>query len=225
MAKNISKTDQRRMLIEGINELKKFKDPMILGIDPSRTSCGWAIYKTPRLKKFASIQPDKSLTTFKKVVAVSTEITSIMEKYKPDFVIMEDYAYGASQGRELAGEVQGVIMMSIFARELPLIKPAVTQVKAFIGADRKSNIMMEVLSRYGFKTQNDDQADAIVLALIGDAIFRVISNLPKAFKNIDPSSTKIDKKFKEVSKDLGLNINQSNTIYKLILKKGKHIWL
>lgn len=195
----------------------------VFTIDPGRANCGWATFDKQLV--FGSIAPVKQRSSFRKVVLVTDEIRELLVKFKPNIVLMEDYAYGTKQGRELAGEIQGCIQYWLVKMNLPLIKPAPSQIKGFIGAQVKSKIMMEVLSQYRMKVRNDDEADAVVLAMLGKVLFkiaRIVNN--EAGYGLKNDHT-FNKHFRKICKDNGLVTKQADVIFTLIRKKGNSIWL
>lgn len=196
------------------------KSVAIFSIDPGRGNCGWAFYRTRVI--FGSIKPEKQRSSFRKVVVVTDKIVGLLEKFKPDIVIIEDYAYGATQGRELSGEIQGCIMYWLVKMNLPLIKPSPSQVKSFINAQSKSKIMMSVLKKYRMTVNNDDEADAFVLAMIGRALFDIVRLVPKS--NLENNKIFM-REFYKLCKRRNLEKKQADVVFRLLWRKGNHIWL
>lgn len=223
MAVKLSKAESRKKFVKNIRYLgEKFTPPVhILGIDPSRSRCGWAFHGDNIL--FGTVKPPRDVSTFTKAVYVAGEIGTVIDDCKPHFVFMEDYSRGSKQGREEAGEIQGLIMHQLWIKELPLIKPSPMQIKKFIGADEKSHIMMEVLDKYKLKPLNDDEADAIVQVMMGRAMFEVVNHLRRKIMPINPKLE--DYFFKACKESAGLIRKQATIIYKLIIQKGGDIIL
>lgn len=198
-----------------------FKKPVkIFAIDAGRVNCGWAAYNNRPF--FGSVAPGKQRNSFRKVVIVADEILVLINEHKPNFVLMEDYAYGMAQGREMAGELQGCIMYGLAKMDLPLIKPAPSQLKNFVDAQSKSKIMMQVLKKYHMSVHNDDEADAFVLAMIGKAIFDVVWDTKNPKLKNDKSFIK---NFYEICKGHGLVKKQADVVFSLLWRKGNYIWL
>ena len=199
----------------------KFKKPFtIFAIDSGRGNCGWAFYDVCPV--FGSIRPEKQRSSFGKVVIVTDKIIKLLNRFKPSIVIMEDYAYGTTQGRELSGEIQGCIMYWLLKMGLPLIKPSPQQIKSFIGAQSKSKIMMNVLKKYRIAVNNDDEADAFVLAMIGCALLDIVHHSPEAKLKNDKSFIGNYYKF---CKGRGLDKKQADVVFRLLWRKGNFIWL
>ena len=198
-----------------------FKEPVkIFAIDAGRVSCGWAAYSDRPF--FGSVVPGKQRSSFRKVVLVTDEILALINEHKPNFVLMEDYAYGMAQGREMAGEIQGCIMYGLAKMDLPLIKPAPSQLKNFVNAQAKSKIMMNVLKKYHMSVHNADEADAFVLAMIGKAIFDVVYDDETSKLKNDKSFIK---NFYEICKGHRLVKKQADVVFSLLWRKGSYIWL
>lgn len=219
--KNVPISVQRDKFIKACKALSIYKPPVkVFAIDPSRTHCGWAFYG--KRISFGTIIPPKIITTFSRAVCVADNIGNLLDKYKPQFVFMEEYAFGEVQGRELAGEVQGLIMERIFHRKIPFMKPTIWQIKNFIGAKEKSHIMMEVLSKYKFKTKTDDEAEAIVIAMLGRTLFDIVYIVVKSGLENNAS---FSKGYKSILKAEDLTAQQGKTIFNLVYKKGLNRWL
>ena len=220
----ISRAEARKLFLENCRDLyTNYKPPIhIFAIDPSRTACGWCRYSS-RIS-MGVIRPSyDGLTSFRKVVAVTQEIESMIKKEKPQFIVMEDYAYGVIQGRELAGETAGCIKYMLLKQNLPVIQPSPTQVKAYVGAKEKSNIMMEVLDKWHMKTKDNNEADAFVLAMIGRSIFDVARAAVK--NHLKHNDTKMESALSKLLTNDGLTSYQIQVLYRLIYRKGNSIWL
>lgn len=222
--KNFGVGEQRERFFKACKIMRGFKQPVsILAIDPGRKRCGWANYN--QQIRFGTIVPpkEKELTTFGKVEYVADQIDLLLVKYKPSVVFMEDYAYGESVNREVMGETCGVIMDRIFRRRLHLFKISILTVKAFIGAREKSHIMKEVLRKWQLDTETDDEADAIVMCMIGKAMIDTSYTvlLTPGLKN----DYLFQRKYKSICKRVGITQDQGKNVYNLLWRKGCYSWL
>ena len=94
--------------------------------------------------------------------------------HEGDFVAIENNAFNAV-GRAKSGlaELNGVIKFWLWRRGIPYALVAPASLKKFIlgkGAGEKSLIIREVYKQYGVDVATDDEADAIVLAHIGQCL-------------------------------------------------------
>lgn len=91
-----------------------------------------------------------------------------------DLVVLEGYSFG-SKGRAIfqTGELGGVLRVLIHEAGKRLIEVAPTQVKKFAcgsGGAKKENMILAVYKRWQVEFRFNDEADALTLAKIGQAI-------------------------------------------------------
>lgn len=90
-----------------------------------------------------------------------------------DVYVIEGYAFGARLGRELAGELGGLVRREVctLASDISRVyEVAPTTLKVFTtgnGHADKAAMMQSVRTRWGFDAPNDDVADAYALARVG----------------------------------------------------------
>lgn len=87
----------------------------ILGIDASTTSTGWAIFDDSKLVDYGCIKP-KGEDWRERLIRQEEVLASIVEKYRPDIVSMEDVPLSSNSNKILVilGAVQG-FFYGIFA--------------------------------------------------------------------------------------------------------------
>lgn len=220
--KRISKEQERDYFLAACKKInRQFKSPIsVFAIDPARNNCGWAFYD--KKLTFGTITPQPGITSFKKVVVVTDEITKLIDKFGPDFIFMEGYSYGEEFGREQAGETQGCIKYRLFKRNLPLLQPTPHQIKRYIGAAKKEFIMMEVLDKWKMKSGSTHEADAIIQVYIGRALFNLVKYVVKHKLKNTPG---LVKEWKNLCKSEGITAYQAEVIYRLIWRQGQMIYL
>jgi Holliday junction resolvasome RuvABC endonuclease subunit len=94
--------------------------------------------------------------------------------HEGDFVVIENNAFNAV-GRAKSGlaELNGIVKFWLWRRQIPYALVAPTTLKKFIlgaGKGEKSLIIREVFKQYGLDAGTDDEADACVLAHIGQCL-------------------------------------------------------
>jgi Holliday junction resolvasome RuvABC endonuclease subunit len=149
----------------------------LLGIDPSLRSTGYAFRaKTARegMAVFGHIKGDDRQGVGR-LCYVEGRLLALIEQVQPKAVIFEGYAmgFGAGKGRAFdLGELGGVLKKAIWERGIDtlLVPPAV--LKKFItgkGNTKKEEMFehLKGLSRFAF--ENNDEADAYGLLLLGEA--------------------------------------------------------
>lgn len=151
---------------------------IVLGLDVSSTSTGYAVVKNGRWLKangcFGMIKPPKS-DLAEKLFYFRSQLLSIIERHKPDLVVIEDVFAGRNIGTtKLLSRFSGVALeasYSITSKE-PLIVET-TKVRKAFELPGKEEAFSYVKSRYKldweFKTMND-VSDALLLALYGNKL-------------------------------------------------------
>ena len=159
--------EQRQMFLDGCRNIeylrKKYgKGFNVMGIDPARGITGLAIRKDGRSARRGIIKP--KTWGFSRMVVIEKLIEHQLSKKEKLFIGIEGYSYNSTWGREAAGELGGIIRRSLFKYKRPLLVISPLTVKAWIGASKKGNIMLEILDRYKVKIEDDNEADAFLLA-------------------------------------------------------------
>lgn len=84
-------------------------------------------------------------------------------------VAMEGYAPGSKFGREMAGELGGMVKMTLHGQNVYPLIVAPSSLKKYAtgsGKTSKDQIMMHVLKKWGAEISDNNAADAYVLARI-----------------------------------------------------------
>lgn len=173
------------------------KNYNIVGVDFSLTSPGVACLKVNEDLSFEFIGFDTCKTTsdeewFIRLNRVKTTVLGFIFKHKPKFVSVENYSFGSTNGREIAGEVHGTVLFKLFENGYPPervfrdISPQ-ARAKFFTGKGRatKSEVTKAVNEFFGFnfKMKENDIADACVLAYIRYCINHYTQLEPKLNKH------------------------------------------
>lgn len=101
-------------------------------------------------------------------------LSAIADQYGPfEVAVRENYAVGATNMPYLAGEVGGVVEITIYPRSGSFHHCAPKALKKFAAGNAsatKKEMMASVLTRYGFATTSDDIADAYALARVAACV-------------------------------------------------------
>ena len=153
-----------------------------MGIDPSLNSTGISLLRTDRKTGEIVTADTKALTHLMdisradKLDRIYAYIYATVRESQPEVICIEDYAYGAKNGRETSGEVRGVISLALLHAKAPaplLVAPM--QLKHFATGSAKadkSQVRLAVYKRWGFEAPSDDEVDACVLSHIALAHMR-----------------------------------------------------
>lgn len=187
--------EKREQLIENIEfirySLREFDDrKYIVGIDPSLTNTAVAV-TTPKTRKVLlfnspAAAKDTSLSQTHRIAITRSYLRKIFKKYPARLVMLEGYSYASAMVRELMGEVGNAIRLCVFWDNPESVGPVVIvtpqQLKKYIlGKSRgtskgKEKIMMKVLQDFQIETDNNNEADAAVLAVIGRDLYTMLAD-------------------------------------------------
>lgn len=154
--------------------------PVVLAVDQSishsglclRTSvedAGRAGYTASAIRTSAG---DWRGQDFQRKLYVVSQIRKVIEDSNPDLFVMEEYARQARNSSSLIPlvELGALIKRVVFIKKIPLLVISNSGLKKFAagtGHCGKAIILKEVLKRWHFDTNDDNEADAFVLALMG----------------------------------------------------------
>jgi crossover junction endodeoxyribonuclease RuvC len=145
----------------------------IVGIDASLTGTGVAVLdgslRTERI--------ESKLTGPARLFEIRNRVREIVaSKTSPsgaDLVVIEGYAFAKPMQAHQVGELGGVLRLMLFETGIPWIEVAPSQVKKFAtgrGNAKKEEMAVAIFKRFGREFRSNDEADAFVLAVIGQAL-------------------------------------------------------
>lgn len=140
----------------------------VLGLDLSLTSTGWAIDATDGRRKWGVIKTAKRGAA--RLDYIDDAITRIVEQEMPDLVVIENYAFGKSQGMAVIAELGGVVRLSLHRMGYRYIAIAPATLKKFVtgkGQAEKAAMMMHCLNNWKVVIDNNNGADAFGLCQFG----------------------------------------------------------
>jgi len=145
----------------------------IFGIDPSLTSTGYCVRDSGKTYAIGTILP-KKLRGVERLLYIEDKLNDLCMKQLGGLVVIEGYSFG-SQGRAIfqIGELGGVIRRYLHLMEIPWVEVAPASLKKFVtgkGNTKKEHMMMHVLKRWGVECNNNNEADAFGLAMIGECL-------------------------------------------------------
>jgi crossover junction endodeoxyribonuclease RuvC len=173
---------------------------IILGIDPGTASTGYGVIKIPddilgrefeyniELVDYGFISTPKDILMEKRLVMLHREINSIVDKFKPDQIVIEMLFFGANTRTAITvGQARGVVMLSAGMHEVPIQEYQGLQVKLMVTgsgrADKKQvhegvrNFLSKVKGEKAAelskpmvgtkrkKTWDDNAVDAVAIAI------------------------------------------------------------
>ena len=148
---------------------------IILGIDPGIAIVGWGVleYSGSKFKvlDFGSIQTPSDMSTEDRLCAIYEALTSIIKKYKPEQMAIEELFWNTNQKTGIrVSEARGVILLCARRNGLTIAEYTPLQVKqAVVGygrAEKKQVItMVTMLLNLPKPPKPDDTADALAIAI------------------------------------------------------------
>ena len=163
--------------------LNKKKSLRVLGIDPGYEKLGIAIVDRKdgkdALVHSECFKTKKTLSFEKRLVAIGERIESVNKQFKPDILAIENLFVSNNQKTAMrVGEVRGVVIYVCEKDALSILEFTPLQVKiAVTGYGRSDKKQVEkMVSRLILiekEIKEDDETDAIAVALTGSASFRL----------------------------------------------------
>lgn len=166
----------------------------VMGLDLSLTSTGVCITEEGKDILLTKVKTNSSESWFDRISRIITTILSYANEYKVEHITIENYSYGSSQGRELLGELHGVVMYNLECEGYTYRKISPTQVKQF-GCGRgqapkrpadkakstwaKTWVVEEINKRYdkAFRLADNDICDAYIIALLTEKAVQIENGL------------------------------------------------
>jgi Holliday junction resolvasome RuvABC endonuclease subunit len=144
----------------------------VVGIDQSYTGFGYSVDGVAKKRSFPAGRYQNDTHRLSGIRDWFTQwLTLHHNSAGVDLVVMEGYANAAKFGREVAGELGGVVKLAVWDVLLhePLIVPP-TSLKKFVsgsGGAKKNTMLLHVYRKWGQEFSDDNQADAFALEMFG----------------------------------------------------------
>lgn len=146
----------------------------ILGLDLSLTQSGYCFYDNDKNTHTVGVIKPK-MRGIARLSFVRDELRGLLISNKPDIVFIEGYAFGAKFKSAQIGELGGVLKTYLFNNEIPFLILPILTIKKFTtgkGNADKELIIKTVKEKYGVETKNDNIADAVSIARMGDYLLQ-----------------------------------------------------
>ena len=140
-----------------------------IGIDPSLTGCAVVVIDEEG-KLIVSQRLENKLRGVERLIYIRDKVLRIISCYDGiQGIGIEGYARGASNRREEAGELGGILRVMFYEFQLPWLDIAPSQIKKFAtgnGNAPKDHVLLAVYKKWGVEFETNDEADAFVAAQI-----------------------------------------------------------
>ncbi|MBI3486358.1 crossover junction endodeoxyribonuclease RuvC [Candidatus Daviesbacteria bacterium] len=125
---------------------------IILGIDPGTATTGYGVIKVPddilgrefkydlELVDYGCISTSKDEIMTKRLVTLNHGIEGLVEKFKPDLIVIEMLFFGANTRTAISvGQARGVIMLSAGFHNVPIQEYTGLQVKLMVAGSGRAD--------------------------------------------------------------------------------------
>lgn len=159
--------------------------PLFMGIDQSLSCTGVAVLRAGRLKTFKlkpviqvpGARPGKTrqeaLSGTARLAWFREQFHAIIQLYKPAVLGLEGYSFNSRDSHAHAlGELGGLLRLVAHDCRLPIIVVPPNNVKQFAtgkGQGAKDMVSKEAFKRWGIDVDDNNEADAAIIALMTQA--------------------------------------------------------
>lgn len=158
----------------------------ILGIDPGTATTGWAIMevddKKLRCLGYGFISTEKNKPEEERLWEISSDLNSIIEKYKPTEAAVEKIFFFKNQKTVIpVAQARGAVLLTLRQKKVRISSYTPLQVKqALTGYGRAEKKQIQLMTKNILRLESipkpDDAADAIAIAIC-HANSRILNNL------------------------------------------------
>lgn len=147
----------------------------VLGIDPSLNSTGFGIIEYTHnqysVVTFGEIKPERKLPLPRKILAVKTGIESLIQKYQPQEVAIENLFHAHNIKTAIVlGQVRGAALVAVAGSSCRIFEYSALEIKKAVtgyGQAEKSQVqhMVSILLHLSGEKLSTDAADALATAI------------------------------------------------------------
>jgi len=147
---------------------------VILGIDPGTAATGYGLIKKNgelKLIDYGCIKTSTSLTTTERLKELNNQLNSVIRRYKPDMVAVEDIFFFKNLKTVIkVSQARGVILLTAAKLNIPVFEYTPLQVKQAVtsyGRAEKIQVqkMVKILLNLKEIPKPDDASDALAVAI------------------------------------------------------------
>lgn len=159
----------------------------VLGIDPGIGRLGWGIVDVNggklKAEHYGCIETEPNSDTSERLLLISSELSRIFKKYKPDVMAIEELFFGANSKTALVvGQARGVVFLVSAQNKIPISVYTPLQVKmALTGYGRADKNQISQMVKIVLKLEKipklDDTSDALAVAVSHALSYRMSSRI------------------------------------------------
>lgn len=165
----------------------------ILGVDPGTARIGWAIITEDKgtliADAYGCITTPQHETAETRLKLLFEEFTTIIKKYTPDIVSVEDLFFATNAKTAIAvGQARGVILLAASLSNLTVASYSPVTIKNTIcgsGSANKVQIgkMVQIIFKLAKIPTPDDTCDALAIAATHGFSYKLKTQMQNAYKS------------------------------------------
>lgn len=139
------------------------------GVDLVLRRTGYSVLNSKGLR--AGLIDSANLRGRERLAFIRDELTRLIIAPKPDIVVVEGFSIMSENRPFDMGRVRAVLDLLTFDAGVLLVDPTPKQLKKFVtgnGEASKKTMIKSVAEHYGYVTKDDNEADAVGLAKLGE---------------------------------------------------------
>lgn len=145
----------------------------VLGLDISLTSTGFA-YRHPRDEEIHTGVIKPSMKGVARLIFIRRAIEMIIMEHGTTHVVIEGYSMGRFQMQRAhsTGEIGGALKVMFWEKRIPILIVSPKGLKKFAtgnGNSTKPQVQGHIMTRWHYRIDQEDEADAFVLLKAGEA--------------------------------------------------------
>ena len=160
------------------------EEKTFMGLDLSLQDTGVAVMKGNEMQTFDIMtKPDQFEHSLLRVNAIANKVMGYIEQFKPNMIVMEDYFVGKNP-RPIINliELGSIVRYKILTSGGSFFTVTPQSLKKFChgkGAGGKELVLKGVYKKWNLDVNNNNLADAIVLAYISKALYNELNKIPQ----------------------------------------------
>lgn len=147
-------------------------DAMILAIDPSLTSTGYAYRHDGHI--YTGLLRTEKMRTAERLDYILRTVDHIRRQQEPNLIVYEGYAMGIKGGGRAfdIGELGGLLKHHFWRNGVDVLLVPPSSMKMFVtgkGNAKKPDVAAVIAEELGYSFGSEDESDAVGLLMVGEA--------------------------------------------------------
>ncbi len=141
---------------------------VVIGLDLSLRSTGLAVYGYGHIFRDRILPGD--MRGLRRLFYIRKRVIEFVCAHNPAGVFIEGYSFASANQAHQIGELGGIIRTDLAQFDLDVYTVPPGSLKLFTTADgkaKKSKMVLQLFKRWGIEVEQEDEADAVALAIMG----------------------------------------------------------